>query len=42
MSTAKATADKLLQDLEDGGDFDALAAAATQSDDEESDDEATN
>lgn len=41
MSTAKATADKLLQDLEDGGDFDALAAAATQSDDEESDDEAT-
>ena len=41
MSTAKATADKLLQDLEDGGDFDALAAAATQSDDEESTDEAT-
>ena len=37
MTTAKATADKLLQDLEDGGDFDALAAAATQSDAEDSD-----
>lgn len=37
MSTAKATADKLLQDLEDGGDFDTLAAAATQSGSEDSD-----
>ena len=37
MSTAKATADKLLQDLEDGGDFDTLAAAATQSDSEDGD-----
>lgn len=30
MSAAKATADKLLQDLEDGGDFDTLAATAVQ------------
>ena len=37
MSTAKATADKLLQDLEDGGDFDTLAAAATQSGSEDGD-----
>ena len=36
MTTAKATADKLLQDLEDGGDFAALAAEATASEDTES------
>lgn len=41
MATAKATADKLLQNLEDGGDFDTLAAAATQADSEDSEDEAT-